>query len=158
MDGRQPVPAASRAVARISGPLVTLLALTSLGCVSGNWVRESADTPIALATLSEIEVHESSLQDILDLFGAPLKVWEDDRTAAAVAYGWYESHGYNVTVSYNITGGNSADFDYNRSEAQMNGVVFFFDKDWTLRAWRAGRLKDILEESARARPTLPPPS
>lgn len=137
--------------------LAAFLTFTSTGCVSGRWVRESADTPIPIATLSEIEVHNSTLQDVLDLCGAPLTVWEFDRTAAAVAYGWFESHLYNVKFSYKVKSGNSADLNYDRAEAQMNGVVFFFDKNWVLRSWRAGRLQDLLE-AARRRPSLPPPS
>ena len=154
MDGRRPV----RLLTPATRLVATLLALTCCGCVSGNWVRESADEPLTLAALSEVEIHSSSLQDVLDLFGAPLSVWENDNTAVAVAYGWYESNAYNVTVSYQVTKGNSADFDYDRSSAQMNGVVFIFDDSLTLRSWRAGRLADILGESARVRPTLPPRS
>jgi len=137
--------------------LAALLTLSSTGCVSGRWVRESADTPIPLATLSKIEVHSSTLQDVLDLLGAPLEVWEFDRTAAAVAYGWFESHLYNVKFSYKVHPGNSADINYDHAAAQMSGVVFFFDRDWILRSWRAGRLQDLLE-AARRRPSLPPPS
>jgi hypothetical protein len=134
------------------------VALASIGCVSGSWVRESADAPIEMAALSAIEVNASTLEDVLDMFGAPLSVWEFNSTAAAVAYGWYESHLYNVRVSYKVNAGNTSDFNYDRAEAQMNGVVFFFDENWILRSWRAGRLKDLLEEGIRKRPSLPPPS
>jgi len=152
MDGRQSV----RLLTPATRLAATLLALSCFGCVSGNWVRESADQPLSLASLSEVEIHSSSLQEVLDLFGAPLSVWENDHTAVAVAYGWFESNAYAVKVSYQVAKGNSADFDYDRSSAKMNGVVFIFDENLTLRSWRAGRLADILGESARVRPTLPP--
>lgn len=152
MDGRRPF----RLLTPATSLAATLLALTCFGCVSGDWVRESADAPLSLASLSEVEVHSSSLQNVLDLFGAPLSVWENDNTAVAVAYGWYESNAYAVKVSYQIIKGSSADIDYDQSDAQMNGVVFIFDETLTLRSWRAGRLADILGESARVRPTLPP--
>ena len=121
-------------------------------CVSVSWGRESRHDPVERGSLAELVAGQSDLTRCLELFGAPLWVWEhveDGRQAAALAYGWADERDMGLRVSVPVTEYYSASFDYDQIDAHMKGMVLFFDDSWTLTSWRLGLLRDLTLEARR---------
>jgi len=131
--------------------LVLALALGP-ACVSVSWQRESRHHPVPRAAVQRLVAGESDLGQCLELFGAPLWVWEHvegGRQAAALAYGWSDERDFGLRVSVPVTENYSASFDYDQVDQRMKGLVLFFDEGWTLTSWRLGLLRDLTREARR---------
>jgi hypothetical protein len=131
--------------------LTPALALGS-ACVSISWQRESRHHPIPRAAVAGLVPGESDLGRCLELFGAPLWVWEhveDGRQAAALAYGWSDERDFGLRLSVPVTEYYSASLDYDQIDAHMRGLVLFFDEGWKLTSWRTGLLRDLTREARR---------
>ena len=131
-----------------------LLALVTSACLTVKWERHVALTAPPVAALGELRSGTSELGDVLERFGAPLRVWEVNDGGTAVAYGWYHSSELGGNASVPLSDLFSASFDYNAISARLEGVVFFFDADLVLEGWREGFLS-ALEVETRRRPQAP---
>ena len=134
--------------------LVLLLALAHTSCVNVFYRHETRFEPPQRGALAELAVDHSDLSDCLTRLGAPLWVWEDRGSGAALAYGWLESGDWNVSLSLPLSNDASASLTYRQIDARMRGVVLFFDADWTLRAIRKGYLRDLTARLRERRPSF----
>jgi len=134
--------------------LLLLSCASSVGCVSGNWSRESRYTPPDLAALAELEAGSHSLTDCLEQLGAPLWVWEAADGRSALAWGWLSEEGLGFRASIPLSDSTSGTFTFNNVDQDMQGIVLFFDVDWKLVATRRGLLRDLTQIDARKRPAL----
>lgn len=128
-----------------------LLALCA-SCATFSWERESRHAPASDAAIARLQAGRSGLGECLAEFGAPLWVWEHveyGKPAAALAYGWFDERSLGVRVSVPVSEEFSASFDYDQIDQRMQGLVLFFDADWTLTSWRTGLLRDLTQEARR---------
>lgn len=135
--------------------LLPLLLAVAPGCVTGSFTRDSRFEPVPRGALRPLQPGESDLQDALDALGAPLWVWEVPGDGMAVAYGWEEERAWGLSFSVPLTRQLSANFDYDDIDADLAGVVLFFDAERRLVEKRRGRLRDLALEELRARPSDP---
>jgi hypothetical protein len=127
-----------------------LLLLTS--CVRADWRREHAFDALGDDALSALAPDESTLEECLDLLGAPLMSWEVSE-GAALAWGWRKSQRIGGTVTVPLTDFYSPSFTGRFITADMRGAVLIFDETWTLRLVRRGRLLEVANYG-RQRPAL----
>ncbi|HVS19432.1 MAG TPA: hypothetical protein VMT18_12580, partial [Planctomycetota bacterium] len=119
------------------------LALLVSGCLSVNWTR-STNAERLDPRWTELQPGSSTLEDALELLGAPLYVYEYAVRGAVLVWGRgrADDKGFNVSVQLTDQGG-SADFDYSRRSAALRGVLLAFDPDWRLVLVREGLLSDL---------------
>jgi len=134
--------------------LALLLALLHGGCVNVFYRHETRFEPPRRGALAELAPDRSDLDDCLTRLGAPLWVWEDRGSGAALAYGWLESGDWNVSVNLPVSNDASASLTWRQIDARMRGVVLFFDTEWTLRAVRKGYLRDLTARLRQRRPSF----
>jgi hypothetical protein len=134
--------------------LVVVLALAASGCISLSWSRSRAPQPLDPRWV-ELEVGSARLEDALALLGAPLYVYEHERSGAVLVWGrgLSDDKGINLSVPVSDQGG-SADFDYSRVTSGLRGVMMVFDSDWRLALAREGYLHDLTAGHG-ARPSAP---
>jgi hypothetical protein len=121
-------------------------------CVSVAMQRESRHHPVPPEAVAQLVAGQSDLGQCLELFGAPLWVWEhveDGQQAAALAYGWSAERDLGLRVSVPVSEYYSASFDYDQVDQHMKGLVLFFDEGWRLTSWRTGLLRDLTREARR---------
>ena len=135
-------------------PLLVALALAASGCISLNWSR-SREPQSLDPRWTEFEVGSARLEDALALLGAPLHVYENERSGAVLVWGrgLHDDKGFNVSVPVSDQGG-SASFDYSRGTSGLRGVLMVFDADWRLALVREGFLHDLTAGHG-ARPSVP---
>ena len=131
-----------------------LLVLLASGCLSVNWAR-STNAEGLDPRWSELRPGTATLEDALDVLGAPLYVYEYEVRGAVLVWGRgrADDKGFNVSMPVTDQGG-SADFDYSRRSAALRGVLLAFDTDWRLVLVREGLLND-LTAGYGLRPTPP---
>jgi hypothetical protein len=135
--------------------VIAAIALVSSGCVSGGWRREIRFAPIPAEAVASLEAEHSTLAQCLETLGAPLYVWEYQREGLAIAYGFYRSNEFGVSVSLPVTREASASFDYEDERTHLHGYVLLFGPDWKLIEVHGGELRDLEREHLRPRPTVP---
>ncbi len=126
--------------------LVCLVLLPA--CISGsfNRVDRSAERPEHL--FAELRVGEASMQQCIEVLGAPHAVRESG-DGADLIWGWERNAGFNVTTSVPLGRSTSANLAYSKASRGARGWTLRFDKDWTLESKRQGRLQELLEMSAQ---------
>jgi hypothetical protein len=137
----------------LSARAPALLALCWLAsCIQLGWERDSRFEPVADGVLQRLQPGTTELGECLQLFGAPLWVWEQaDATGegAVLAYGWSKARSLGLRFSVPVYENLAASFDYNQIDQRMRGLVLFFDPGWKLTGWRLGLLRDLSRELAR---------
>lgn len=119
------------------------------GCIAFHWDRDTRFEVVPGAELDALQPGDSSVDDCLRLLGAPLWVWEtaeDGRPGAVLAYGWYRADDRLFRVTFPLVQHAKANFDFQRVDGSLHGLVLFFDEDWALLRWRSGRLEDITSD------------
>lgn len=110
-------------------PAAWTLALAALlpGCVSAEFTKLRLDQPPAEEAVARVRTG-MSLQDCLDLLGAPDSVQrdEDDRLTV-LGWQWYEGSGWGISVSVPLSDQASASLDYARDRAQVKRIQILFD-------------------------------
>jgi hypothetical protein len=120
------------------------------GCLRFNWGREWRHAPLERVSLAQLDAEDVDLSRCLELFGAPLWVWEDQGGQGVVlAYGWSREKVFGFNLSAPVTEYVSASFEYGKIDERMRGLVLFFDEDWKLRTWRTGLLRDLTRAARR---------
>jgi len=122
-------------------------------CVNLEWRRGHGQVEPPREAFATLVPGEAGLEECLDELGAPSLVWEEP-AGAALAWGWFEEETVGAGVSVPLGEAASASFDALDVDADMRGLVLLFDRDWTLRLVRRGRLRE-LASYARQRPTTP---
>jgi hypothetical protein len=118
-------------------------------CISAEFNRNSELIPINPAAMQPLIVGESTLTECLAALGAPLHVWEID-TGACLAWYWIDKSDWGVTLAVPASDAISANLSYGESSEDIEGLVLFFDNDWTLTSKRTGLISEIVP--ARRRP------
>jgi hypothetical protein len=124
----------------VRGVVCTLLLLAS--CVSVEWRREHQLERPSNEVLLALAPDEMGLGECLELLGAPLFVWEQ-ADGAALAWGWFEGEIWGGSVSVPVSELYSASLSGQDVDLDMKGLVLLFDRDWTLRIVRRGRLREL---------------
>ncbi len=142
---------------RASLRALAVLLCVSLGsaCINVDWTRNSRYHPVPETLEPELVVGESNLDDCLAQLGAPLWVLEHPikgRDGALLAWGWYISSDLGMKVTYTFDRFVSSSVDYQRTDADMEGLVAIFDEEWNLVELKRGLLRDLASEFSRARP------
>lgn len=135
--------------------VVAALVLVSSGCVSGGWRREIRFSPISEGRIASLKAEHSTLEHCLETLGAPLYVWEYKQDGLAIAYGFYRSNEFGVSLSLPVTREASASFDYEDERTHLHGYVLFFGPDWKLIEVQGGELRDLERVHVRPRPSVP---
>ncbi len=117
-------------------------ALLLASCVSVEWRREHGFERPPSQALAALAPEEARLDECLELLGAPLLVWEEPH-GAALAWGWLEGESWGGSVSLPLADVYSASFSGRDIDRDMRGLVLIFDRDWTLRLVRRGRLREL---------------
>jgi len=134
-------------------------ALLLPGCIAFHWDRDTRFEVVPGAEVDALQPGENSVDDCLRLLGAPLWVWETaegGRPGAVLAYGWYRADDHLFRVSFPMAQHTKANFDFERVDGSLHGLVLFFDEDWMLLRWRRGRLWDITSNIEGAPPMRRP--
>jgi len=118
------------------------LALFSASCITTEFNRNREQLPVQRTALDPLEVGTATLTECLATFGAPLQVWEID-TGAALAWYWIDKSDWGITFSVPAGDAVDASFSYGESNEDIEGLVLFFDADWTLTQKRWGRIAAI---------------
>ena len=128
-----------------SAPALGLLALAALasGCVSASYSRIRVQSEPAAAAYDALVAGESDLGDCLEAFGAPLIV-DELNLGAVIAWSWTQDRGYRLGVSLPVSDNFTASLNYKDVAMKLNGIVCFYDSDWTLVEKRRGNLLDLL--------------
>lgn len=135
-------PGRARALPRSAALAAGLLALLSASCITTEFNRNRELLPIQRTAMEPLEVGSATLAECLATFGAPLRVWEID-TGAALAWYWIDKSDWGITFSVPAGDAVEASFSYGESNEDIEGLVLFFDADWTLTQKRWGRIAAI---------------
>lgn len=121
--------------------LALLVLASTSGCLSAEFstFRHDQAPPEALVA----RVHEGmSLQECLDLLGAPTAVRRDDEGIRTVmSWEWIEADGFGVSLSVPLTDSSSASVDYGSDTEQVRQLQLFFNSEF--------RVEEISEDHAR---------
>ncbi len=134
--------------------LLAAALLLAPGCLTGSMRRDSRFEPLPRGSLRALQIGASDLGDVLSSLGAPLWVWETAGDGMATAYGWHKERGWSLTLSVPVTQQLNATLSYDDLDADLTGVVLFFDAERELVALRRGRLRDLVLEGVRIRSSL----
>ena len=110
--------------------LLALLALASApGCLTAEFSTFRYDQAPPEASVAR--VHEGmSLQECLDLLGAPTAVRRDDEGIRTVmSWEWFEAGGFGVALSVPLTDSSSASVDYGSDTEQVRQIQLFFNSE-----------------------------
>lgn len=137
-------PATSGRSRRAVPRLAAACALVFLGasCITTEFNRNRELLPIQRTAMEPLEIGSATLAECLVTFGAPLRVWEID-TGAALAWYWIDKSDWGVTLSVPAGDAVDASISYGESNEDIEGLVLFFDADWTLTQKRWGRIAAI---------------
>lgn len=122
--------------------LIGLLALASSpGCLSAEFSTFRLDQPPSEAAVARIS-RGMSLQECLDLLGAPTAVRRDDEGIRTVmSWEWMEAGGFGLALSIPLTDSSSASVDYGSDQEQIRQIQLFFDSEM--------KVVEISEDRAR---------
>ena len=132
---------------------LVFLGLLLASCVNVEWRRGHGFAAPAPEAFEALEPDRSQLGKCLELLGAPLLVWQEPG-GAALAWGWYEEGTLGGGLSVPVAEAFSASFDARDIDADMRGLMLFFDEGWTLRIVRRGPLRELATYGRQL--TLPP--
>lgn len=133
--------------------LILALSLGACGCISMSWSRSREQQSVD-PRWAELEVGSARLEDVLALLGAPLFVYEHERSGAVLVWGRGQADDKGINVSVPIGDQASADFDFSRGTSSVRGVLMVFDASWRLALAREGPLRDLTAERG-VRPSFP---
>ena len=126
----------------------------SCSCISVDWTRGSRQSPPPKGAIAALQVGTSTLQDALDLLGAPLDTYEYRETGMALAYGWHRSDAKGLRVSVPLYERASASADFRKSHRGLDGVLLLFDEHLSLVSIREGWLEDLTSGFRRQPPAV----
>lgn len=130
-------------------PALALSSCLFASCLSAEFNRDRELIEIDSAAMQPLIVGESTLTECLAALGAPLHVWEID-TGACLAWYWIDKSDWGVTLAVPASDAISANLSYGESSEDIEGLVLFFDNNWTLTSKRTGLISEIVP--ARRRP------
>jgi hypothetical protein len=113
------------------------------GCLSFQLERDNSYSPIDRAEVDGLEPGVTTLDDCLQLFGAPLWVHEHRTLGVELAYGWDKQWDWGLRVSVPVAEHASASMNYDDVDRKVRGLVLLFDQDLKLSVVRTGFLRDI---------------
>ena len=110
--------------------LLQLLALASTpSCLSAEFSTFRYDQAPPENAISHID-KGMSLQECMDLLGAPTSVRRDDEGVRTVmSWEWIEAEGFGVSISVPVTDSNSTSVDYGSDNELVRQVRLFFDSE-----------------------------
>ncbi|MDF1836521.1 MAG: hypothetical protein P1V35_01515 [Planctomycetota bacterium] len=129
-------------------PLLLACAVLLPGCLSGSYNRVDRGAERADTLFADLRVGEASMQQCVEVLGAPLTVRESG-SGADLIWGWERNAGFNVTTSIPLGHSASANVAYSKVSRGARGWTLRFDQDWTLQSKREGRLQELLEMSSQ---------
>ena len=133
-----------------------ILALASSACITGGYYRTQTNAPVRHEQVRALEPGKTTLDEALAALGAPLYLWEWKGDGAALAWGWFDSGQWGVSLSVPVGDSGSASFSMDNIAHDMPGAVLFFGPDDVLVEAREGKLAEIRAETSRKRPAPPP--
>jgi len=142
----------ARAVLRLA--LAGFVVALSSACISVEWRRDSRQSPPPEGAVESFQIGATTLQDALDLLGAPLDAYEYRETGMALAYGWYHAVSKGVRITVPVYDRASASFDYSKSKQGLKGLLLLFDGDLRLVSIREGWLEDLTSGFDRQPPAV----
>ncbi len=119
-------------------------------CFSARYTRVDRGGPLEQAQLDELKVGESSMQQCVDVLGAPLVVREHN-DGADLIWGWERNSGFMVSATIPLGDARSANAAYGQRSVGATGWTLRFDSGWNLISKHQGRLTELLALSS------PPP-
>lgn len=110
--------------------LLGLLVLASTpGCLSAEFSTIRFDQAPPEAAVARVQ-EGMSLQECLNLLGAPTAVRRDDEGIRTVmSWEWFEAGGFGVSLSVPLTDNGSASVDYGSDREQVRQVQLFFNSE-----------------------------
>ena len=130
----------------LAASLVSALTLSS--CLSYSWSREEAMVPVADENLAALQTG-ASLEECLDVLGAPLYLWEYRETGVALAWGSSSTGNHGFSLSIPLSEKASGSVNFNNISQDIEGVVLVFNEELELRWIRRGYLSELAAESGR---------
>lgn len=127
------------------------LGLLCIGCVSGNYRRETRLSRPEGVRLTDLEPGVAELGECLERLGAPLHVWEVG-TGAALAWAWLEESGWGVGFSAPLADNLNASADFQDDTSAIPAWVLLFDENWVLESTQRGNLRALQGRFGRKRP------
>lgn len=113
-------------------------------CVSGRINRVDRGGQPDPALLNELHVGESTMQQCIEMLGAP-EVVREHRAGAELIWGWERNTGFNITSRIPIGSSRSANLAYTKGSRGARGWTLRFDRQWVLLDVREGSLQELIE-------------
>ncbi len=139
--------AAGSRLGMVAASFVCLPAL--VGCVDGDYNKFRIYQEPLVEAVGSLQPGVTTLEAALAQLGAPLFVIEVG-LGMSLAWGWQNTTDWNIEVSVPV-GEASGNFKYTDTNAQIQGLVLFFDETWTLTSVQEGYLADLVPKRQRPR-------
>jgi hypothetical protein len=130
-------------------------ALLAVGCVQLQYTHAHIGEPLPVGIEDALPIGEATVQQALDLLGAPTYVYGDDVQGISLAWTWRHTEGWGISLSYSISELFNLSGSYDDDGTETWGVFLTFDRELRLREARRALLSDVAAASIVARSRTP---
>ncbi len=132
-----------------------LLAALGAGCVQLQYTHAHVGEPLPEGIEDRLRIGEATVQQALELFGAPTYVYGDEVQGISLAWTWRHTEGWGISLSYSVSELFNVSGSYDDDGTETWGVFLTFDRDLRLREVRRALLSDVAAASIVARSRTP---